>query len=371
MTPLGNMLTAAIARDGPLPVDRYMALCLDHPEHGYYRRGDPLGARGDFITAPEISQIFGELIGLWAAEIWAGMGRPRPVHLVELGPGHGTLMADTLRAVEQAAPDFRAALRLHLVEISRKLRARQHHNLARARPVWHETFASVPDGPAIVLANEFFDALPIRQFQRDGSGWRERLIDVDADGRFRSVLGRAVADPPLAPAQRAAPVGAIVEICPDGIALARTLGARVATQGGAALIVDYGPPLSGWGDTLQAVRRHARADPLAAPGLTDLTAHVDFTRLAAAARDSAAVAYGPVPQGTFLHRLGIAARAAILLRSATARQARDIAAGVTRLIAPTEMGTLFKALAIAGSRQPTPPGFDPQPTALEPVHRDT
>lgn len=348
---LAREIAARIERHGPLPVAEYMRLCLAHPEHGYYRSQPAIGAAGDFITAPEISQVFGELIGLWAAEIWAAIGRPSPVFLVELGPGRGTLMADALRAVAKVAPEFRAALRVHLVEINTALQTQQEAALGPAAPQWHAALDTLPEGPLLVIANEFFDALPIRQLVRAAEGWRERCVVLN-DGRLAFGAGDAVAH------DGAAAPGSIVELSPDSEERMRALAARIARHRGAALVVDYGPFQSGPGDTLQAVRRQQKVDPLAEPGLADLTAHVDFTRLAAVSRAAGAAAYGPVPQGVLLKRLGIAARAATLLRSASAARARAIEAAIARLIEPDQMGTLFKALAIVDRDQPLPPGFD-------------
>jgi NADH dehydrogenase [ubiquinone] 1 alpha subcomplex assembly factor 7 len=361
VTPLGRVLAERIRRDGPLTVADYMALCLGDPEHGYYRRADAIGRGGDFITAPEISQIFGELIGLWAATVWNTLGQPAPLRLVELGPGRGTLMADALRAIGKTVPAFRAAIDLHLVEINARLRERQAAALADARPHWHDSIATVPAGPAIVIANEFLDALAVRQFIRLADGWHERAVVLDGD-RLAFVPGSPVADPPLEPAHAQAPVGAIVEVSPASRALVATAAGRLAAQGGAALFIDYGTPASGAGDTLQAVREHQKIDPLALPGESDLTAHVDFAAMARAARAAGGAAHGPVPQGLFLNRLGIAARAAILLRNATPAQRRDIAAACERLIGEAQMGSLFQVLAITAPGAPTPPGFHSQPS---------
>lgn len=354
MTPLGAAIAQRIAHDGALPVAEFMRLCLDDPEYGYYRTRTPIGAAGDFTTAPEISQVFGELIGLWAAEIWVAMGRPTMLRLVEFGPGRGTLMADALRAVAKVAPDFRAAIDLHLVEINPALRDAQRSALASATPTWHAAFDTVPGGPAIIVANEFFDALPVRQIVRQDHDWRERVVTLDKD-RFIFAIG----DPVDFQMAGTVPDGTVVETSPAGEALVRRIARRVADSGGAALLVDYGPLARGYGDTLQAVQRQQKVDPLAEPGLADLTAHVDFAGLAAAAKMDGIAVYGPVPQGRFLQRLGVAARAAILLRNATEAQASDIAAAVSRLIDDSQMGTLFKALSIVDSRLPVPPGFDP------------
>lgn len=300
MTTLNRHLRSLIATKGPLTVSEYMGLALGHPTLGYYRRQDPLGAAGDFITAPEISQMFGELIGLWAAVSWQQMGMPDPVRLVELGPGRGTLMADALRAAGQLPP-FKAACRLHLVETSPALREVQASALANhgltADIAWHDSIDQVPEGPAIVIANEFFDALPVRQFMRTADGWRERLIDVDPDREdgFRFVLGppSPVASALIPQAVRNAAEGAIAEVCPAGLSIAAILGQRLTAQGGVALIVDYGHAFSAAGDTLQAVARHSYVDPLVAPGVADLTAHVDFQALARAATEQGAQTFGP------------------------------------------------------------------------------
>ncbi len=352
MTPLAREIAARIERDGKLPVAEFMRLCLAHPEHGYYRTQPAIGTAGDFITAPEISQVFGELIGLWAAEIWSAIGRPSPVLLVELGPGRGTLMADALRAAAKVAPGFRAALRVHLVEINTALRRRQEAALGHAGPQWHDTLDTLPEGPLLVIANEFFDALPIRQLVRTAEGWREHCVML-SDGRLAFGAGEAVAhDGTAAP-------GSIIELSPDSEERMATIAGRIARHRGAALIVDYGPFQSSPGDTLQAVRRQQKVDPLAEPGLADLTAHVDFTRLAAVARTAGAAAYGPIPQGILLKRLGIAARAATLIRNAGAERGRTIETAIARLIEPDQMGTWCKALAIVDRDQPSPPGFVP------------
>ena len=362
---LADHLRRRIAADGPLTVAEFMAEALGHPRHGYYTRRDPLGAAGDFITAPEISQMFGELIGLWCAVVWQDMGAPDPVVVVELGPGRGTLMADVLRAA-RPAPGFLDAARLHLVETSPVLRARQQAALAAAKlgaaPAWHDTLDGVPEEPMLLIANEFFDALPVRQFQRTDEGWRERRVDAGEDGGFRFVLAPPAPLDPLAMKRLAAAPesgvdGGVIEVCPDGLALAGAIGGRVARLGGAALILDYGPAESGAGETLQAVKDHAYHPVLEAPGEADLTAHVDFAGLAAAAMEAGAGAHGPVPQGTFLESLGIGARAEALLIGATAGQASDIHSAHRRLVDEGEMGTLFKALAVAHPEMAPPPGF--------------
>lgn len=310
----------------------------------YYARAESPFA--DFTTAPEISQAFGEVLGAWCAVVWQQMGRPDPVLLVEFGPGRGTLMADALRAIETVAPDFRAALRLHLVETSASLRSTQARMLGDA--AWHDGAGTLPDGPAILLGNEFWDALPIRQFERRDGAWWERHV---ADGAF--VLEPAP-DAPKAPA----PDGTVRETCPAAQALMAQLAQRLAAQGGAGLFLDYGPAESGPGDTLQAMRGQQRGlDPLAEPGQVDLTAHVDFAALAAAARAQGAAVHGPLPQGLFLPRIGLMRRAAMLAQ-ARPRMAGEVLSGAERLVAAEAMGRLFKALAVCDPALPAPPGFE-------------
>ena len=352
--PLAERLRRRIVRDGPIPVAEYMATCLGDPADGYYRRGDPLGAGGDFTTAPEISQMFGELLGLWSAELWRRQGCPDPVRLVELGPGRGSLMVDALRAIAAAMPGFRAALRLHLVESSPGLRAVQSERLAAAAPSWHATLDQVPPGPLVILANEFFDALPIRQFVRVAAGWAERLVDVGPNGEgFRFATGTTITpvDDLLSATVRAASIGAVAEACPSARAIVTEIARRVAAEGGGALIVDYGPAASAAGDSLQAVRHHRYYPVLASPGKADLTAHVDFASLLDAARAAGADGHGPLTQTTLLGRLGIEARLAKLMAAASADRRRALVAEFRRLTDDDRMGGMFKAISI------TPPGI--------------
>jgi NADH dehydrogenase [ubiquinone] 1 alpha subcomplex assembly factor 7 len=366
MSALGELLARRIRIAGPITVAEYMAEALGHPQYGYYKQGDPFGLEGDFITAPEISQMFGELLGAWCAAVWETMGRPAPVRLVELGPGRGTLMADALRGTRKAA-GFHAAIDLHMVETSPYLRGRQAETLRQAAPSiapsWHDAFDGVPDGPLLLVTNELFDALPIHQFEFQGGRWLERVVDVGGGGDGLVFALRppgaslAVATMPPQPAHQ----GMVVEACPAGIALAAAIGRRVAEHGGGALIIDYGHDGSGDGDSLQAVRRHGKHDVLADPGSADLAAHVDFGALARAAREAGAAVYGPIPQNTLLERLGIKLRAEALARNATPTQAADLQAATERLLHLEQMGTLFKALAIAAPTLPAPPGFDEPP----------
>jgi NADH dehydrogenase [ubiquinone] 1 alpha subcomplex assembly factor 7 len=368
MTPLEAILLKRIRLTGPLTVAAFMQEALLHPEHGYYRARTALGAAGDFVTAPEISQMFGELIGLWCLDYWERMGAPDPVLFVELGPGRGTLMADALRAT-RVRPAFHAALRLHLVEASPALRERQRVALAPfnemiAPPQWLESFAELPDGPLLLVANEFFDALPVHQFVREPAGWRERVVVESAEGEGLS-FALAPAGPQLgllAPERRFGPVGTLAELSPQGLALAADIGGHLAAAGGAALLVDYGyREGSGW--SLQAVKAHRReGNPLAEPGLLDLSAQVDFAALARAAGEAGATAFGPVAQGALLEALGIRLRAERLMRGADPAAKADIERALARLLDPSEMGTLFQALALAAPGGPVPAGF-PRPGA--------
>jgi NADH dehydrogenase [ubiquinone] 1 alpha subcomplex assembly factor 7 len=361
VTAAADAIRRRIAAEGPLTVAAFMAEALGHPRHGYYATRDPLGAAGDFTTAPEISQMFGELLGLWCADAWIRAGAPPRVLLVELGPGRGTLMADALRAA-RGVPGFRAAAEVHLVETSPVLRARQAETLRGEAPAWHDDLSAVPDGPMLLVANEFFDALPVRQFQRTERGWRERRVDADpATGGLRLALDPAPsAAEVLIPesVRRGAPVGSVAEVSPASRQTARAIGERLAAHGGAALVVDYGHDRPGAGDTLQAVRGHAYADVLDAPGEADLTAHVCFASLADAARAGGADAHGPVGQGDLLVRLGIRERAEALTRRHPGRAA-EVAAARDRLIGPDAMGTLFRALALTPAGAPAPAGFGP------------
>ncbi|GLK56356.1 NADH dehydrogenase [ubiquinone] 1 alpha subcomplex assembly factor 7 [Methylopila capsulata] len=414
MTPLGREIAETIAQDGPITVERYMALCLGHPSHGYYATRDPFGAGGDFVTAPEISQMFGELVGLWCAEVWRRMGEPARVQLIELGPGRGTLMADALRAAK-AVLGFRDALDVTLVETSPTLREIQREKLAATGvPIrWASTIEDALRGPSpckgeggpapagsggvgaaerstseappdlgfaeatlptpaarggliapsatgaslpvLVLANEFFDALPIRQFVRTEAGWRERMVGL-VDGALAFGLA---SEPPAGLPLPSRPTGFVLELNPQGVAIATRLGAHLAIHGGAALALDYGEGHSA-GDTLQAMRRHGFVDPLAEPGAADLTAQVDFGALARAVRAAGATTMALLPQADLLERLGLHARAAQLTRNATPAQAEAVEAAVRRLTdrSPSGMGALFKALAIGDPSLGAPPGFE-------------
>jgi NADH dehydrogenase [ubiquinone] 1 alpha subcomplex assembly factor 7 len=363
VTPLEAEIRRRITAAGPMPVGEYMALCLSDPEHGYYTTRDPFGSRGDFTTAPEISQMFGELIGLWMAAVWKQMGAPEYIRIIELGPGRGTLMNDALRAV-QVMPGFRDAIALHLVEISPALEAQQERKLEHlGTPMsWHPVLDDVPKGPAIVIANEFFDALPISQAVKTETGWHERQIEIDSAGKFAFTVARnpiSHFDMLLPPAVRQSPEGSIFEWRDDKVAM--ELGRRIADNGGAALVIDYGHVETGFGETFQAVGQHAYADPLTLPGNIDLTAHVDFQALGRAIEAMGVNGFGPLEQSQFLQRLGIESRATKLKAGAASRAAAaEIDLAVARLIGHgrTAMGTLFKAASFTHRSLGVPPGFE-------------
>ena len=361
ISPLEAEIRRLIVAAGPMPLAEYMALCLSDREHGYYTTHDPFGARGDFITAPEVSQMFGEMIGLWMAAVWKQMGSPENLRIIELGPGRGTMLKDALRAAK-VLPNFLEAVVIHLVEISPALEAQQQRTLeALPMPIyWHPSLADVPPGIAIVVANEFFDALPIHHAVKTEQGWHERRIEIDSTGKLAFTAAPEPIshfDTLLPPPLRSAPDGSIFEWRADNVAL--ELGKRLMRDGGAALVIDYGHTQSAVGDTLQAVSRHAYADPLSAPGTIDLTAHVDFQALASAVEAMGANGYGPVTQSQLLRRLGIMTRAASL-KSKVPDSAADIDAALKRLISEGEagMGALFKAAAFAHPSVGAPPGFE-------------
>lgn len=361
LPPLETEIRRIISIAGPMSVAHYMSLCLTHPQHGYYLTRDPFGSAGDFTTAPEVSQMFGELLGLWAAAVYRLMNSPSDILLVELGPGRGTMMRDVLRAT-QVVPEFRKALHIHMVEISPRLEQAQRDALAgfEAPMTWHRTLDDVPRGPSIILANEFVDALPVHQVVKQPKGWHERVIGLNSAGQF--ALGMSPDPVPhferLLPQRlRAAPVGSVFEWRTDHLPL--EIGRRVR-DGGAALVIDYGHLQSDFGDTVQAIGEHAFADPKSAPGLVDITAHVDFEAFGIEAEDMGARIHGPLQQGEFLHRLGIEARAQALKARAAADKAAEIDAALTRLTQSgrTGMGELFKVMALADPKLGVLPGFE-------------
>lgn len=348
---LRDRLTAQIRASGPMSIAQYMSACLHDPDFGYYATRPALGAGGDFITAPLVSQMFGELIGLWAVETWTAMGRPAPFRLVEMGPGDGTLMSDLLRAA-RLSPGFTQAADVWLVEVSEPLRGLQRQRLGE-RVSWANALAEVPgEAPLLLVANELLDCLPARQFVRTERGWAERLVGLSDAGDLAFGLAHL-------PMIKDAPTGAILENSPAQEALGAELGARIARDGGAALLIDYGRAEPGFGDTLQALRAHTKEDPLGHPGEADLTIHADFPAVADAAVREGAQAAPILTQGEFLVRLGIGARAEALA-SARPDMADKIERQLERLVSPDEMGELFKVACIHAPGI-VPPGFEDLP----------
>jgi SAM-dependent MidA family methyltransferase len=345
---LRDRLAAQIRASGPMTVAQYMTACLHDPDFGYYATRPALGADGDFITAPLVSQMFGELIGLWAVETWRRLGSPNPVRLVEMGPGDGTLMGDLLRAA-RLSPNFCEAIDVWLVEVSEPLKQRQRQTLGE-RLNWSPSLDGVPsDAPLLLVANELLDCLPARQFVRTERGWAERMVGLDDAGELAFGLTAAPLDYP-------APPGSILEHSPAQEALGAEIGARIAADGGAALLIDYGRGVAGFGDTLQALRAHTKEDPLATPGGADLTVHADFPAVLAAAHRQGAATANILSQGEFLVRLGIGSRAESLA-AARPDRAEQLERQLERLIAPDQMGELFKVACIHSPGM-VAPGFE-------------
>ncbi|MDA4847319.1 class I SAM-dependent methyltransferase [Hoeflea poritis] len=356
-TPLAKKLRRLIEATGPISVADYFSACLGDPEFGYYRTREPFGAAGDFITAPEVSQLFGEMIGIFLVSAWQAHGRPDTVRLIEIGPGRGTLMADAQRVIQKLAPDFTETASAHLVETSERLTQIQRETLANA-PIdcrWHSTLTDVPEGFTLLFCNELFDALPIRQFINTDAGFQERLVTVGDDGTLAFGVGTAAIEPDALPGP--ARPGDIFEIAPAREAVMAEIAARLRHCSGTALVVDYGHLKSGFGDTLQAVRRQAFADVLEAPGECDLTSHVDFEALAAAAASEGVKIWPAMTQGTFLLELGLLQRAGALGSGASAAMQEEIHNSVERLAGTGQgqMGSLFKVLCVSGSDIPLAP----------------
>jgi len=358
MSALLPELIDRITSSGPLSIAEYMQECLLHPTRGYYATRDPFGAGGDFTTAPEISQMYGELIGLCVAQAWLDRGAPKSFTLAEPGPGRGTLMADILRAT-RSVPGFHAAAKVHLIEASATLRNIQQETLKGYVITWCDAVSDLPQAPLFLIANEFLDALPIRQFIREGAGWRERRVGLDEAGEnLRFGAGDSTCIEALKHRLVDTKDGDLIELCAPARAISAEISQRIANSGGLALLVDYG----GWhsnGDTFQALKAHAFADPLKEPGDTDLTAHVDFEPLAQEAQHAGILASGLTHQGVFLERLGITQRAQTLAEGLTENALDAHIAAHRRLTHPEEMGTLFKAMALFEKDTPPPPGFNP------------
>ena len=348
MTQLEKLIREMIAADGPMRIDRYMGLCLGHPEHGYYITRDPLGERGDFITAPEVSQTFGELIGVWCIAVWAAMGQPASFNLIELGPGRGTLMCDILRATRRVSKSFAAAATVRMVETSPVLRSRQIEILG-GQASWHERIEDVPEGPAIVVANEFFDAIPIRQFEKREGRWFERVVGL-TDNRLKVGLAPAGLKPQGGE-------GDIIESAPARNAIAGAIGERLAQHPGVALIIDYGHLASAPGDTLQAMQQHHYVPVVAAPGECDLTSHVDFEALGKAFLASGAAVAPASTQRAFLLAMGLEQRMSILAARSGDKNRRVLQRQMTRLAGEDQMGNLFKVLAATSPGLATPYPF--------------
>ena len=348
MTRLKDRIAGLIGATGPIPVSEYMALCLFDPYDGYYTTREPFGASGDFVTAPEISQMFGELVAVWLYQAWQEAGRPQPATFAEIGPGRGTLIKDMLRTWSRIDPELADKVSFALIETSPRLVDIQRQTLANqsARPDWHQTIDTLPRQPLFIIGNELFDAVPIRQFVHAGESWRERMIGLDDNDELRFFAGAGSVDPTLLPDDAAdAPEGAIAELAPSRVALMAAIAERIANQGGAGLFIDYGHLQPGVGDTLQALRRHQSEDVLANPGEADLTSHVDFAALAAAVRSHGLDAQ-MTTQGEFLLGMGLLERAGALGANADDQARQAISDAVERLAGRDAMGELFKVLKI-------------------------
>lgn len=359
-TLLELQLKSYIETKGPISTRAFMEACLYDPAHGYYRTGYPIGAHGDFITAPEISQMFGEMLSIWCVVTWQTMGQPVPLQIVELGPGRGTLMCDLLRSLTKLHPHFEM-ISVHMVERSVDLRAAQHALLKNfnCTITWHENLSDVPSAPTLMIANEFLDCLPIRQFVKTTNSWNERMVGVDENGQFCFVVGTELPKGMIIPKRfEDANPGSIFEFCPGFETVIKDVHRLAEAHPLAALFIDYGFEGPALGETLQAVQKHKMISPFVQPGDIDLTAHVDFTSLAALSMAHGMRAYGPRDQGAFLSQLGIGARAEMLVKNATEEQAEQLASDVVRLVAPEKMGSLFKTICITSAGISPPPPYD-------------
>jgi len=364
MTPLAEKIVNLIQQAGPLRISDYFALCLADPDHGYYQTRDPFGRAGDFVTSPEISQLFGEMIGVCLVQAWHMQGSPADTRIVEIGPGRGTLMSDALRVIAKLAPALYSGATIHMVETSERLRNVQRQTLVRAkqRINWHDAFEEIPSGFTLMVANELFDAIPIRQFVKTPQGFMERLVGLDETGALAFGLGPGAFDASLLPIEESrVPDGQVFEISPARTAVMQAVATKIVRDGGTALTIDYGHLITGFGDTLQAVFQHQFDPPLQRPGEADLTSHVDFQALAEAARACGVHVHRPMTQGDFLVGLGIVERAGALGTGRDSLTQATIGDAVNRLAGEGEgrMGALFKVLAISGKPARIAP-FDPQ-----------
>ncbi|KQO82207.1 class I SAM-dependent methyltransferase [Rhizobium sp. Leaf262] len=353
-TPLARRIKSIIRLNGPMSVTDFFSLCLADPEHGYYKTRQPFGRTGDFVTAPEVSQLFGEMLGVFMVHAWQRLGTLANARLVEIGPGRGTMMADMLRVIQRIAPPLYESMSVHLVETSPRLTETQKQTLASHgdKISWHESFEDVPPGLLLIAANELFDAIPIRQFVKTPHGFRERVVALDTADELIFTAGLASIDPDLLPPfPERQPIGTIFEYSPAREAVMAALSRRLKSNGGTALIIDYGHTVSGYGDTLQALRMHEFDPVLAHPGEADLTSHVDFENLSRMAEANGIHINGCLPQGDFLYGLGLKERADTLAAKATPEQTLQIAEAVNRLAGEGvgKMGALFKVLAVSGA----------------------
>ncbi len=352
MRSLKQRICSIIEETGPISLAQYMQLALADPQHGYYQRQEAIGAGGDFITAPEVSQMFGELVGVWAASAWLALGSPSPFLLVEAGPGRGVMMADALRAAA-SVPGFMEAVRISLVETSPAMIAVQRQQLAahKKSTKWLARLDQAEDLPMILIANEFLDALPFRQYVKAGGAWRERMVATDANGDLCAVLGPAFASMPiLPPGHQSEPDGSVFEHAPTREAFVAQISERLGANGGAALLIDYGHDQQGFGDTFQAVQNHAFADPFSDPGKADLTSHVDFAVLRQTAVEAGCHTSRIATQGDFLVAMGLAERAGRLGAGKDQLAQSKIRKEAERLVLPEEMGALFKVLALCANQ---------------------
>lgn len=361
MTQLFDIIKSKIITEGPIRVSEYMADALCHIQHGYYRKGQPIGLQGDFITAPEISQIFGELLGLWSVRCWQQIKSPEKFNLVELGPGRGTLISDILRA-SRAIPRYLDALNLHLVETNITLAAVQKNLLLRQgiQARWHESFVNIPDGQFILIANEFLDSLPIRQFIKTETGWCERLVDLSENGEcllWKNDSTSTEENLLCVPRNLENKVGAILEVCVPAQTLIKSISYSILKTKSVAIFIDYGYLKSDGSSTFQAVSQHKYAAPLEKPGQIDLTAHVDFGAIRRIAEYVGVRVSGPITQREFLLSLGVEQRADRLIVNSTLKQQEEIVSGFRRLIENDQMGELFKVIVLSHPESPLPEGF--------------